>query len=62
MTHFPLSVCLSEKVLQEEGGNSVCVCVCVCVCISEFKSAFGMILIRLLVKYEVELLTWMCIK
>ena len=37
-------------------------CVCVCVCISEFKAAFGMILIRLLVKYEVELLTWMCIK
>ena len=60
MTHFPLSVCLSEKVLQEEGGNSVCVCVCVC--ISEFKAAFDMILIRLLFKYEVELLTWMCIK
>ena len=35
---------------------------CVCVCISEFKAAFGMILIHLLVKYEVELLTWMYIK
>ena len=37
-------------------------CVCVCVCISEFKAVFDMILIRLLVKYKVELLTWMGIK
>lgn len=36
--------------------------VCVCVCISEFKAVFDMISIRLLVKYKVELLTWMGIK
>ena len=59
MTHFPISMYLSVKYYRKKEGN---LCVCVCVCISEFKAVFDMILIRLLVKYKVELLTWMGIK